>query len=148
MNLQNGLFPNAAALFRDFYPAEAFQHSGLCVSLDPSRLDALRADIKGRIVSSFNISLLLPLLDLCNRAVWRSFEMARSIFSILALAASALAFAAPVKRDSWGGSVSLGPTKSHIINAVTTLIPGVAPSSQAGELFLWPGMSVSLLQSP
>ncbi|KAJ5103204.1 hypothetical protein N7532_003733 [Penicillium argentinense] len=45
------------------------------------------------------------------------------------------------KRDSWGGSVSLGPSKSTIINAVTTLIPGAAPSSQNGQLFLWPGMS-------
>ncbi|RAH76235.1 hypothetical protein BO86DRAFT_451789 [Aspergillus japonicus CBS 114.51] len=45
------------------------------------------------------------------------------------------------KRDSWGGSVSLGPTKSDIINAVTTLIPGTAPATQNGELFLWPGMS-------
>ncbi|PYH42915.1 uncharacterized protein BP01DRAFT_359137 [Aspergillus saccharolyticus JOP 1030-1] len=48
-----------------------------------------------------------------------------------------------IKRDSWGGSVSLGPTKSDIINAVTTLIPGTAPSTQNGELFLWPGMSNS-----
>jgi hypothetical protein len=45
------------------------------------------------------------------------------------------------KRDSWGGSVSLGPTNSRIVNAVTTIIPGTPPSSQAGELFLWPGMS-------
>ncbi|CAI7674834.1 unnamed protein product [Penicillium pancosmium] len=45
------------------------------------------------------------------------------------------------KRDSWGGSVSLGPTKSTIVNAVTTLIPGAAPSTQNGVLFLWPGMS-------
>ncbi|KAJ5988653.1 hypothetical protein N7481_003863 [Penicillium waksmanii] len=45
------------------------------------------------------------------------------------------------KRDSWGGSVSLGPTKSTIVNAVTTLIPGTAPSTQNGVLFLWPGMS-------
>lgn len=45
------------------------------------------------------------------------------------------------KRDSWGGSVSLGPSKSTIINAVTTIIPGTAPSTQNGELFLWPGMS-------
>ena len=45
------------------------------------------------------------------------------------------------KRDSWGGSVSLGPTKSHIVNAVTTLTPGAAPPTQNGELFLWPGMS-------
>jgi hypothetical protein len=45
------------------------------------------------------------------------------------------------KRDSWGGSVSLGPSKSTIINAVTTIIPGAAPATQAGELFLWPGMS-------
>ncbi|OQD90677.1 hypothetical protein PENANT_c001G10456 [Penicillium antarcticum] len=47
-----------------------------------------------------------------------------------------------VKReDSWGGSVSLGPSKSTIVNAVTTIIPGAAPSTQNGELFLWPGMS-------
>ena len=46
-----------------------------------------------------------------------------------------------VKRDIWGGSVSLGPTKSTITNAVTTLIPGAAPPTQNGVLFLWPGMS-------
>ncbi|KAJ4362056.1 hypothetical protein N0V83_010998 [Neocucurbitaria cava] len=46
-----------------------------------------------------------------------------------------------VKRDSWGGAVSLGPTKSTIVKAVTTIIPGAAPSTQNGELFLWPGMS-------
>lgn len=46
-----------------------------------------------------------------------------------------------IKRDSWGGSVSLGPSKSTIVNAVTTIIPGTAPSTQNGELFLWPGMS-------
>jgi hypothetical protein len=45
------------------------------------------------------------------------------------------------RRDSWGGAVSLGPSKSTIINAVTTITPGAAPSTQAGELFLWPGMS-------
>lgn len=50
--------------------------------------------------------------------------------------------AGAVKRDdSWGGAVSLGPSKSTIIKAVTTLIPGTAPSTQNGELFLWPGMS-------
>ncbi|PYH98618.1 hypothetical protein BO71DRAFT_315901 [Aspergillus ellipticus CBS 707.79] len=56
----------------------------------------------------------------------------------MALAVSA---AQVEKRDSWGGSVSLGPTTSDIINAVTTIIPGTAPSTQNGELFLWPGMS-------
>ncbi|OOQ89616.1 hypothetical protein PEBR_07622 [Penicillium brasilianum] len=58
--------------------------------------------------------------------------------------ASAAIFGSPTthtKRDSWGGSVSLGPSKSTIINAVTTIIPGTAPSTQNGELFLWPGMS-------
>ncbi|RSL70923.1 hypothetical protein CEP52_006361 [Fusarium oligoseptatum] len=44
-------------------------------------------------------------------------------------------------RDSWGGSVSLGPTKSTIVKAVTTIIPGVAPSTQNGMLTVWPGMS-------
>ncbi|KAI1423780.1 hypothetical protein F5Y12DRAFT_516096 [Xylaria sp. FL1777] len=45
------------------------------------------------------------------------------------------------RRDSWGGAVSLGPTKSRITKAVTTILPGTAPSTQNGELFLWPGMS-------
>ncbi|KAJ5084884.1 hypothetical protein NUU61_009463 [Penicillium alfredii] len=48
------------------------------------------------------------------------------------------------KRDTWGGRVSLGPTKSTTINAVSTLIPGTAPSTQNGVdsvLSLWPGMS-------
>ncbi|KAL4902825.1 hypothetical protein BDW74DRAFT_58141 [Aspergillus multicolor] len=49
-----------------------------------------------------------------------------------------------VKReDTWGGSVSLGPSKSTIVNAVTTIIPGPAPETQNGVLFLWPGMSNS-----
>jgi hypothetical protein len=43
--------------------------------------------------------------------------------------------------DTWGGSVSLGPSKSTIVKAVTTLIPGAAPPTQNGMLFLWPGMS-------
>ncbi|KAL0940124.1 uncharacterized protein CTRU02_206734 [Colletotrichum truncatum] len=45
------------------------------------------------------------------------------------------------KRDSWGGAVSLGPARSTIVKAVTTLTPGAAPPTQAGVLFLWPGMS-------
>ncbi len=45
------------------------------------------------------------------------------------------------RRDSWGGAVSLGPTKSRITHAVTTIVPGAAPPTQNGELFLWPGMS-------
>lgn len=49
--------------------------------------------------------------------------------------------AALSKRDSWGGALSLGPTTSTIISSVTTLTPGTAPSTQNGELFLWPGMS-------
>ncbi|KAA8576353.1 hypothetical protein MFRU_009g02390 [Monilinia fructicola] len=62
------------------------------------------------------------------------------------LLASALAVAvqaAPgvLRRDSWGGALSLGPTTSHILHSTTTLIPGPAPPTQAGELFLWPGMS-------
>ncbi|KAH9229564.1 hypothetical protein K456DRAFT_1752904 [Colletotrichum gloeosporioides 23] len=43
--------------------------------------------------------------------------------------------------DTWGGSVSLGPTTSTIIKAVTTIIPGDAPPTQNGVLALWPGMS-------
>ena len=53
------------------------------------------------------------------------------------------------REDTWGGSVSLGPTKSTITNAVTTLIPGAAPPTQNGVLFLWPGVSTALdLQLP
>ena len=67
---------------------------------------------------------------------------------LFALALANLSAAAPtaastvvIRVDSWGGSVSLGPSKSNIINAVTTIIPGAPPTSQNGELFLWPGMS-------
>ena len=60
------------------------------------------------------------------------------IVAYLALCANA---ASLLRRDSWGGALSLGPSKSTIISAVTTLIPGTAPSVQTGELFLWPGMS-------
>ncbi|KAK6502744.1 hypothetical protein TWF481_007791 [Arthrobotrys musiformis] len=71
-----------------------------------------------------------------------------TIFGALALASWAAANVIPnppnlvVKRaDTWGGSVSLGPTKSTIVKAVTTIIPGPAPPTQNGVLFLWPGMS-------
>ncbi|GAQ05313.1 hypothetical protein ALT_2634 [Aspergillus lentulus] len=62
---------------------------------------------------------------------------------VLGLLLPALGLSSSVNKreDSWGGSVSLGPTKSTIVNAVTTLIPGAAPATQSGELFLWPGMS-------
>lgn len=36
--------------------------------------------------------------------------------------------------DTWGGSVSLGPTTSTTIKAVTTIIPGTAPPTQNGVL--------------
>ncbi|KAH7134190.1 hypothetical protein EDB81DRAFT_803376 [Dactylonectria macrodidyma] len=69
------------------------------------------------------------------------------MFSLGALATVAAALVGSteafpqLKRDSWGGAVSLGPTTSTIIKAVTTIIPGTAPSTQNGVLFLWPGMS-------
>ncbi|KAF2186817.1 hypothetical protein K469DRAFT_725497 [Zopfia rhizophila CBS 207.26] len=53
-------------------------------------------------------------------------------------------FSSPSKtkrEDTWGGSVSLGSTKSRIIKSETTIIPGLPPSKQNGMLFLWPGMS-------
>ncbi|KAL4946823.1 hypothetical protein BDV06DRAFT_217977 [Aspergillus oleicola] len=70
--------------------------------------------------------------------------MKSSLFATLLL--PPLALSTPpntnTKRDdTWGGSVSLGPTKSTITKAVTTLIPGAAPATQNGVLFLWPGMS-------
>ncbi|KAF5878773.1 uncharacterized protein Bfra_000942 [Botrytis fragariae] len=63
--------------------------------------------------------------------------------TILATALAAAVQAAPalLRRDSWGGALSLGPTTSHILHSTTTLVPGTAPSTQNGELFLWPGMS-------
>lgn len=61
--------------------------------------------------------------------------------SLVALLVATASAANLLRRDSWGGALSLGPSKSTIINAVTTLIPGTAPSPQTGELFLWPGMS-------
>ncbi|KAJ4349703.1 uncharacterized protein N0V89_008320 [Didymosphaeria variabile] len=70
-----------------------------------------------------------------------------SILPAILVAVSALAFGplenpTPVaKRDSWGGAVSLGPSKSTITKAVTTITPGNAPPVQNGVLFLWPGMS-------
>ena len=45
------------------------------------------------------------------------------------------------RRDTWGGAVSLGSTSSRITKAVTTILPGAAPPTQNGVLFLWPGMS-------
>ncbi|KAG8164385.1 hypothetical protein KVR01_006303 [Diaporthe batatas] len=62
-------------------------------------------------------------------------------YSGLLQTAAAAAMVAVARADNWGGSVSLGPTTSTIVKAVTTLIPGVAPSTQSGVLFLWPGMS-------
>ncbi|KAF7114188.1 hypothetical protein CNMCM5793_007766 [Aspergillus hiratsukae] len=47
---------------------------------------------------------------------------------VLGLLLPTLGLSASVKRDSWGGSVSLGPTKSTIVNAVTTIIPATAPA--------------------
>ncbi|KAG9096671.1 hypothetical protein FRC07_010888 [Ceratobasidium sp. 392] len=57
--------------------------------------------------------------------------------TLLALCSTAMLVAA----DSWGGAYSLGPSKTNIIEATTTLVPGTPPSSQKGVLFLWPGMS-------
>jgi hypothetical protein len=60
---------------------------------------------------------------------------------LVALLVATSSAASIQKRDSWGGALSLGPSKSTIISAITTLIPGAAPSVQTGESFLWPGMS-------
>ncbi|KAL1610457.1 hypothetical protein SLS60_002125 [Paraconiothyrium brasiliense] len=62
--------------------------------------------------------------------------------AVSALAVGHLGNPTPVaQRDSWGGAVSLGPSKSTITKAVTTITPGDAPPVQNGVLFLWPGMS-------
>ena len=63
------------------------------------------------------------------------------VFIFVATLLLACANAHAQKRDSWGGALSLGPSESTIISAVTTLTPGTAPTTQNGELFLWPGMS-------
>ncbi|PQE06240.1 hypothetical protein CJF30_00005192 [Rutstroemia sp. NJR-2017a BBW] len=60
---------------------------------------------------------------------------------LLAALAATTQAANLLRRDSWGGALSLGPTTSHILTAETVLIPGPAPATQNGELFLWPGMS-------
>ncbi|KKY15340.1 hypothetical protein UCDDS831_g07663 [Diplodia seriata] len=64
-----------------------------------------------------------------------------ALLPTLAVAAPTAASMFGKRMDTWGGAVSLGPTKSTIVNAVTTLIPGRAPPGQTGQLFLWPGMS-------
>lgn len=58
-----------------------------------------------------------------------------------ALAVAAHAGPSILRRDTWGGALSLGPSTSHILHSSTILVPGTAPSTQKGELFLWPGMS-------
>lgn len=73
--------------------------------------------------------------------------MLYSLVSTVLLAGSSVALPSALlpfktkRADTWGGSVSLGPTKSRIIAAETTLIPGLPPPKQTGQLFLWPGMS-------
>jgi hypothetical protein len=69
-------------------------------------------------------------------------------FAAIGLASAGLFENVEKRDDVWGGSVSLGPSKSTIINAVTTLIPGAAPPTQNGELFLWPGVCLQLLAAP
>jgi hypothetical protein len=49
--------------------------------------------------------------------------------------------ALPAVADSWGPAWSLGPTKSKIISATTTLLPGNPPSQPKTLLTVWPGMS-------
>ncbi|KAJ1303974.1 hypothetical protein OPQ81_008384 [Rhizoctonia solani] len=61
----------------------------------------------------------------------------KAFFSTL-FACSAVLVAAV---DTWGGSYSLGPAKTNIIEMTTTITPGAAPPTQAGVLFLWPGIS-------
>jgi hypothetical protein len=63
------------------------------------------------------------------------------LLSILAASSVAALSSRLRPRDSWGGALSLGPTTSRIVTTQTILIPGVAPPTQNGELFLWPGMS-------
>ena len=68
--------------------------------------------------------------------------MHSSIFlSALAATASASSSGQLLKRGSWGGALSLGPTTSRIVAVQTILVPGDASPTQNGELFLWPGMS-------
>lgn len=61
--------------------------------------------------------------------------------TLVALLAATANAASLIRRDTWGGALSLGPSKSTIIHAITTLTPGAAPPVQNGVLFLWPGMS-------
>jgi MYXO-CTERM domain-containing protein len=59
-----------------------------------------------------------------------------------AVLALALPPAQAMAADGWGASWSFGPTKSRIIHAKTTLVPGrFPPMTNVGPLFLWPGLS-------
>ncbi|KAF2151430.1 hypothetical protein K461DRAFT_280221 [Myriangium duriaei CBS 260.36] len=59
----------------------------------------------------------------------------------LLLAATSASANTFVKRDSWGPSVGLGPAKYTIVDTETTLYPGAMPANQAGDLWVWLGIS-------
>ncbi|KAJ7275079.1 hypothetical protein C8J57DRAFT_1714782 [Mycena rebaudengoi] len=61
--------------------------------------------------------------------------------NLITITSIVLLSALSVSADTWGGALSLGPAKTNIIKATTTIVPGAAPVPQNGNLFLWPGMS-------
>ncbi|KAE9372416.1 hypothetical protein N431DRAFT_504839 [Stipitochalara longipes BDJ] len=65
----------------------------------------------------------------------------RHILAVLLLSAPIGLVSSLVKRDSWGPALSLGPSKSPIIQTTTTIYPGPPPSNQTGYLFSWLGIS-------
>ena len=60
--------------------------------------------------------------------------------ALLTLSSITIANAVIPSRIDWGGAVRMGPSKSTIINVVTTLTPGRPPLDQRGMLVLWPGI--------
>ena len=60
---------------------------------------------------------------------------------IIVLATAASASSLFAKRNSWGPSFSLGPSKHDIISTTTTIYPGQMPPNQIGYLFVWLGIS-------
>jgi len=63
----------------------------------------------------------------------------RSLIAVSLLALTS--FIVLTTADSWGEAWSLGPTKSRIIEAITTIQPGKPPQPPHSMLALWPGMS-------
>ncbi|KAG9245153.1 hypothetical protein BJ878DRAFT_534092 [Calycina marina] len=61
--------------------------------------------------------------------------------SSLIVAVATLSAAPVQERDTWGGAFLVSQNTSRIVFSVTTIIPGTAPSTQAGETILDLGLT-------